>query len=143
MFQLSSIDLNSILPIAGLVLIAVVCIGALLVSALLRSRIALLIAVVIGVVVAGPALAGALTNIVWALVPLGVVIVVGVVAGLWVVSRNPDLMALARDVVPKRQEQGQPPVIIDQLQAPRTTVQHPTVRRSVTVDRDRDTWGFG
>jgi hypothetical protein len=50
----------------GLAAIAVVCIVALLISALLRSRIALLLAVVVGVVAAGPALANSLVNVVWA-----------------------------------------------------------------------------
>src|SRR5512139_2433520 len=112
MIQLPQIDLNNILPVAGLTLIAVDCIAALLLHGLLRSRIALLIAVVIGVVLAGPTLAQALTNIVWALVPLGIVVIIGIVASLLVLSRNAELMALARDVVPRKAQQADPPLAL-------------------------------
>src|SRR5512139_2222592 len=112
MIQLPQIDFNSILPVAGLALIAIACIVALLLYGLLRSRIALLIAVVIGVVLAGPTLAQALMNIVWALVPLGVVVVAGFVAALWLLNRNPELMSLARDVVPRKAQQAEPPLAL-------------------------------
>lgn len=151
MFQLPQVNLNDVLPIAGLALVAVLCVAALLVRSILHSRIALLIAVVVGVVVAGPALAIALTNIVWALVPLGVVIVVGVVAGLWVVSRNPEMIALVRDVAPRRMTYTTPPqpllleqgkgVVIDQPQGAGKP-QAVQVRKSVTVNQDVDGWGF-
>jgi hypothetical protein len=147
MVQLPQIDVNSILPVAGLALIAVICIMALLLHGLLRSRIALLIAVIIGVVLAGPALAGALTSIVWALVPLGVVLVIGVVVVLWLLNRSPDLMSLARDVVPHK---APPAVAPLELHAPSSTVvvnqpREMTVAppaRSKTVVLHEDRWGF-
>jgi hypothetical protein len=153
--QLPEINLNGLLPVAGLALIAVLCIAALLVRSLLHSRIALLIAVVAGVVAAGPTLAFALTQIVGALVPLGVVVVIGGVAVVWLLNRNPELMALVRDVVPRKETPTSPPtpllmpgktpgtyggegsrtIVIDQ---PREQ----NVRR-LPVPRDQgDKWGF-
>ena len=149
MFQLPQIDFNGILPVAGLALIAVLCILALLVSVLLRSRIALLIAIVVGVVVAGPTLANALMNVVWALVPLGLVLVAGLVAVLWLMQRNPELLSLARDVIPRKAQTPVTPPL--ELQEPNSAVvinQPPatstaTPRRSQTVViRDGDRWGF-
>jgi hypothetical protein len=144
MIQIPQIDLNGILPVAGLALIAIMCVVALLLNGLLRSRIALLLTVIAGVVLAGPTLANALTNIVWALVPLGVVLVAGGVVVLWLLNRNPELMALARDIVPRKEPQQSPPlelppasnaVVINQPQA--------APRRSQTVViHDRDRWGF-
>ena len=149
MLQLPQIDLNSLLPVAGLALIAVLCIAALLLVVILRSRIALLIAVVIGVVVAGPTLAGVLVNLVWAIVPLGIVLVTGIVVVLWLLHRNPELLSLARDVVPRKtQTTATPPL---ELQAP--AVQPPpgavvinqpqqTARKMTTRIIDGDRWGF-
>jgi hypothetical protein len=150
MIQIPQIDLGPIVPVLGLAAIAVMCILALIAVVLLRSRIALLIAVVIGVVVAGPALAGALVNIVWALVPLGVVVIAGILAGLWVLSRNPDLLALVRDFVPRKAAppaQVQPPLALTNS-ASRAVIDQPaqaiaprqTVHKTTSIDRDR--WGF-
>lgn len=145
MIQFPQIDLNTILPVAGLAAIAVLCVVALLVHSLLRSRIALLIAIVIGVVVAGPTLAGALTNIVWALVPLGVVVVAGIVVVLWLLNRNPELLALARDVVPRKtQTPTQPPLELQTPPPGAVVINQPpqTVRKTTTRIIDGDRWGF-
>ena len=145
MIQLPQIDPNTILPVAILAAIAVLCIAALLIHGILRSRIALLIAVVIGVVVAGPTLANALTNIVWALVPLGVVVVSGVVVVTWLLNRNPELLSLARDVVPhKSQLPATPPL---ELPAPPSAVvinqpRQATPRKTETKIIDGDRWGL-
>jgi hypothetical protein len=145
--QLPDINLNGILPIAALALIAGFCIIALLVRSVLHSRIALLIAVVIGVMAAGPTLANAAAAIVGALVPLGVVLIVGGVTVVWLLQRNPELMSLVRDLVPRRSTTlSTPPdvqqieqsktMVIDQLPAPRQAVRR-TVNRSNTDD-----WGL-
>jgi hypothetical protein len=145
--QLPEINLNGLLPIAALALIAGFCIIALLVRSVLHSRIALLIAVVIGVMAAGPTLANSAAAIVGALVPLGVVLVVGGVTVVWLLQRNPELMSLVRDLVPRRSALSTPPTenssgtaitVIDQAGAPRQTVR--IVRTSVNQDADR--WGF-
>src|SRR5512137_69716 len=115
MIELPRIDLNG-LPVAGLVVVAVVCVLALLLYGLLRSRIALLVAIVVGVMVAGPTLAQALTNIVWALVPLGVIAIAGIVVVLWLLNRNPELLSLARDIVPRKALPPAAPPL--ELQAP-------------------------
>lgn len=151
MIQLPQIDINGILPVAGLALIAVVCVIALLLHGLLRSRLALLLAVVAGVVLAGPALANALTSIVWALVPLGVVLIVGGVIVLWLMNRNPELMALARDVLPRKVPPATPTplelpapssaVVINQPQDSSATAPRRTVRTIVSNDAG-DRWGF-
>lgn len=143
MIEMPKIDLSGIVPVAALGLIAVVCIVVLLVHSILRSRIALLIAVVIGVAAAGPTIAFALAQIVGALVPLGIVVVIGGVAGVWLLQRNPELMALVRDVVPRRippspqpsplKGEGGRTVVIDQLPAP---------RQSERRRQDGDKWGF-
>jgi hypothetical protein len=147
--NLPSIDLSTILPVVGLAAIAVLCGLALIVHGLLRSRIALLIAVVIGVVVTGPTLAGALVNVVWALVPLGVVAIAGIVTVMWLLNRNPELLSLARDVVPHRAETPAKPlelqapptgaVVINQ---PRETTATPQRSRTVVLRGDGDRWGF-
>jgi hypothetical protein len=146
--QLPDINLNGLLPIAALALIAGFCIIALLVRSVLHSRIALLIAVVIGVMAAGPTLANAAAAIVGALVPLGVVLIVGGVTLVWLLQRNPELMSLVRDLVPRRSTttinapQDMPQIeqsktmVIDQLPAPRQTVKR-TVSRGGTDD-----WGL-
>lgn len=148
MIQLPQLDLNAILPVAGLALIAALCVVALLIHGLLSSRVALLIAVVIGVVVAGPTLAGALTSIVWALVPLGIVVVAGIVVVLWLLNRNPELLSLARDVVPHKAPPAQPPlelpappsaVVINQ---PREASATPQRSRTTVLRGDGDRWGF-
>ena len=148
MIQFPQIDLGSVLSIAGLAAIAIACAAALLLHGLLHSRIALLIAVVIGIVVAGPTLANALTNIVWALVPLGMVLIAGVVVVLWLLHRNPELLALARDVVPSKPQQAAPPPL--ELPAPPSAVvinqkpQTATPKRThqTVVLNDGDRWGF-
>jgi hypothetical protein len=102
MIEMPRIDLSDVLPIVGLALIAVVCVAALLVRSLLHSRVALLIAVVIGMVVAGPTLAYALAQIVGALVPLLIVACLSAVGILYLVQRNPELLAVVRDVATRK-----------------------------------------
>jgi hypothetical protein len=143
-------DLSNLLPVAGLAAIAVVCIAALLLRSLLHSRVAMLIAVVAGIVIAGPALAGALTSIVWALVPLGVVVVAGIVVVLWLLHRNPELLSLARDVVPRKAPPAQQmplelpapssAVVINQPRE--TTAATPQRARTAVLRGDGDRWGF-
>lgn len=151
--QLPEINLNGVLPIVGLALIAVLCIVALVLRSLLHSRVAMVIAVIVGVVVAGPTLAFALAQIVGALVPLFVVAIVGVVGVVWMVQRNPDLMSVVRDVVPRRSAtpkiapQDAKTVVIDQLDsrqqqhAGMTVAPRQPVKR--TVQRGgMDDWGL-
>ncbi len=140
--QMPAINLNGIIPTIAL---------ALLLRSILHSRVALLIAVVAGIVLAGPALAFALERIVGALVPLGMVLIVGGVIAIWLLQRNSELMSLVKDVLTRKstitlpsqtgQQNGNngKTVIIDQLPAQRQTV--PVVRRA-RVDQDADRWGF-
>ena len=150
--QLPEINLNGIIPTLALALIAAVCIVALLVRSLLHSRVALLIAVVGGVILAGPTLALALERMVGALVPLGVVLIIGGVTTLWLLQRNPELMSLVREALPGRSPLVTPPpstigengngsasTVIDQPGTPRQTVQ---TARSMQTKPDADRWGF-
>lgn len=151
-------DISGILPIAGLALVAVVCSVALILRSLLHSRVAMVIAVIVGVVAAGPALAFALAQIVGALVPLGVVAIIGVVVTMYLVQRNPELMSVVRDVVPRRpvmppsplpspwKGEGGKTVVIDQPSAKGSHIGAPQPDRRVTVRRSAprrggDTWG--
>src|SRR5512136_2606636 len=121
-----NIDLNAIAPVAGLAAIAAICIVALLfrsllhlLRGLLNSRIALVIAIVAGVAISGPTLAAALSGIIWALIPLALVLAGIIVAVLVLLSRNPELIDLARDLIPHKAEPpAQPPL---ELQAPPST----------------------
>lgn len=148
MLQLPQIDLNGLLPIAGLAAIAVAIIAALLLRSLLHSRLALLIAIVAGVVLAGPALAGSIASIIWALVPLAIVLAGGMVMVLWLLHRNPELLSIARDIVPRRAPDT-PPLALPA--APRTdtvvinqpaAVQQPASRSKTLVSTDGERWGF-
>jgi hypothetical protein len=145
--QLPAIDMSGLLPVAGLALIAVGCIAALLVRSLFHSHAALIAAVMIGVAATGPALAAAIASIVGALVPLAAVLVGGAVAVLYLLGRNPELMALARDVAPRKTPLAAPPlelappqdsaIVINQSEtsAPRRALSQTTI-----IDDDR--WGF-
>jgi predicted permease len=138
--QLPEINLNGILPIAGLALIAVLCIIALLVRILLHSRVALLIAVILGVVAAGPTLAFSLEQIVGELVPCVIVFIIGGVTLVYLMHRNPELLSMVRDMVPRRSTTIAP-TVIDQLPAPKLTAPRTTVKR--TVQRGgMDDWGL-
>jgi hypothetical protein len=145
--QLPDINLSGLLPVAGLAVIAVACIAALLLRSVLHSRVALLIAVVGGIVIAGPTLTFGMAQIVGALAPLAIVALIAGVSGLWLVQRNPTLLGIARDLVPPRGTPAQPPppeqgsgiVVIDQ---PKATPARLPARRVTIVDPDKDNWGF-
>jgi hypothetical protein len=145
MIQLPQIDFVPLLPVAGLALIAIVCVIALLISALLRSRLALLLAVVVGVV-----RHWRMRSRCHMLVPLGVVLIAGGVVVLWLLQRNPELMSLARDVVPRKASQvTQQPL---ELPAPNSSIvinqphdssaTTPRRTRTIVSNEAEDRWGF-
>ena len=143
--QLPDIDLSGIVPVIGLVLVVVLIGVFLMARSLLHSRIALWIAVVIGVVAAGPTLANAAVQMVGALVPLAIAVMVSGMTVLWLLNRNPELMALVRDVIPRRpqpdQGEGGRTVVIDQPQQTARRLSAPTAQ-SATPKRGGDRWGF-
>ncbi len=140
------IDLNALAPIAGLAAIAVVCIGALLVHSLIRSRIALLIAIVAGVALAGPALLAALIGIVYALIPLALVLAGAALGLIFLLGRNPDLISLARDLMPRPAppELPEPPetLVISPAQRPGLAAPRPAAPKQKITIIDGDRWGF-
>lgn len=149
MIQLPQIDLNSVLPVAGLAAIAIVVIIALLLYTILHSRLALLLAIVAGIVVAGPALGAVLTNIINT---FAVVLIVGAacaVGVLLIIRSHPDLLDMSREalsLLPRKT--SEPPTTL--MIPPANTssraiiVDHPSPRQR-TVSRqttDGSDWGF-
>jgi len=140
------IDLNTILPVAGLAAIAIVVIVVLLVRTVLHSRLALVIAIIIGVVAAGPVLGGLLVA---ALNIVAVALIVGAgatIAVLLIIRSHPDLLALARDalsLLPRQQPPGLPP-IPSSIEAPRPNaiqiIDQP--RRITHRNSGGSDWGF-
>jgi hypothetical protein len=143
-----NIDLNNIAPIIGLAAIAVLIIAALLLRAVLHSRIALVIAVVIGVALAGPALGGALASIISSLVVMAIVIAVAVLGALLIIRSHPDLRDLAREAIsllPRRSTLAAPSPIKGEGRGEGsiTVIDQPApVTRHVTRHNSGSDWGF-
>jgi len=142
--QMPQIDVQGLLPVAGLVVIALAAAIAIVLWMALRSKVAMVIAVVVGVIVAGPMLVQAIGSIVSALVPMAVVLVAGVIGLVIVLGRNPEVTDLLRNLRPAPRVDT-PPMMIDQ---PKTLQLNPgdgarvVIRKKVDQDV-LDDWGFG
>ncbi len=143
--QLPQIDLQGLLPMAGLVVIALAAVGGIVLWVALRSKVAMVVAIVIGVIAAGPMLVQAVGSIVSALVPLVLIGVVGTIGMALVLARNPDLTDLVRDFRPQPPASiERPRIVIDQppsLSLPGGQPTRVVTKRTVDQDTLRD-WGW-
>lgn len=145
---LPAIDLNTIAPVAGLAAIAVVIILALLLRAMLHSRIALVIAIVIGIIAAGPALGAIASHIIGTLAIVVIVMAIAGIAALLIIRSHPDLLALAHEtlsLLPHKASPEQAPPLALPPAADRptsiTVIDQPPARRIVHRNSGSD-WGF-
>jgi hypothetical protein len=138
--QLPTIDLNGFAPVIGLVLIAVVALIVIVVIVALRSKAAMIIALILGATAVAPMLVGIVGAVTAALVPLALIVVAGIVAIAAMVTRSPDLAEVIRDLRSQ--------ATITQLPTPNVIKQLPdgnqakiTVRRTIDQGSLSD-WGF-
>lgn len=141
--QMPQIDVQGILPVAGLVVIALAAVIGIVLWVALRSKVAMVVAVVIGVIAAGPMLVQAVGSIVSALVPLALICVAGVIGLVVALQRSPDVVELVRDLRPQNQI-DQPPMIIEPhkpLGLPGGQTVKTVTKRTVDQDVLQD-WGW-
>ena len=138
--QLPTIDLNGFAPVIGLVLIAVVALIVIVVIIALRSKAAMLIALILGATAVAPMLVGIVGAVAGALVPLALIVVAGIVAIAAMVTRSPDLAEVIRDLRSQATITQLPTTnVIKQL--PDGNQTKITVRRTIDQDSLSD-WGF-
>lgn len=141
--QMPQIDVQGILPVAGLVVIALAAVIGIVLWVALRSKVAMVVAVVVGVIAAGPMLVQAVGSIVSALVPLVLIVVAGVIGLVVALQRSPDVVDLVRDLRPQYQIE-QPPMIIEPhkpLGLPGGQTAKTVTKRTVDQDVLQD-WGW-
>lgn len=143
--QMPQIDVQGLLPVAGLVVIALAAVIGIVLWVALRSKVAMVVAVVIGVIAAGPMLVQAVGSIVSALVPLVLIGVAGVIGLVVVLQRSPDVVDLVRDLRPAP-SQVNPQLTIEHtptLALPSRTGDGTKTYTKRTVDQDvLNDWGW-
>jgi hypothetical protein len=144
--QLPQIDVLGLAPVIGLVLIALGALVVIVVMLALRSKVAVVIALVVGVAAVAPLIGPVVSAIVGAVVPLAFILVGGLIALAVLIARSPDLADVIRDLrpAPKITPYSNTPMMIDQAdvkQLPATSVTTMKVWRSIDQASLKD-WGF-
>jgi len=144
--QLPQIDILGLAPVIGLVLIALAALVVIVVVLALRSKVAMVIALVVGVAAIAPLIGPVVSAIVGVVVPLVLILVGGLIVLAVLIARSPDLADVIRSLKPQPKITTLPnlPLMIDQAdvkQLPAASSTTVKIRRTLDHDSLKD-WGF-